>query len=116
METKALPSAAPQWGGRPSGSVFQIILFYIISIYGYPLYIPYIFHIYNETAGRETRNAERETRSAERESRGNVERETPSASRETPRATREATSAIREGTPYANRETPCAVREGMPSV
>ena len=38
------------WGGRPIGAppkavpVFLII--YIMNIYGYSLYIPYIFHIY----------------------------------------------------------------------
>ena len=34
------------FGGRPIGSVFLIILYHIINIYGYSLYIPYIFHIY----------------------------------------------------------------------
>ena len=37
------------FGGRPIGSVFFVsahLSFYIMNIYGYSLYIPYIFHIY----------------------------------------------------------------------
>ena len=35
------PNGAAAFGGRPLGAVFLII-----NIYGYALYIPYIFHIY----------------------------------------------------------------------
>ena len=37
------------FGGRPIGSVFFVSdhsFFCILNIYGYSLYIPYIFHIY----------------------------------------------------------------------
>ena len=37
------------FGGRPIGSVFFVsahLSFYVMNIYGYSLYIPYIFHIY----------------------------------------------------------------------
>ena len=39
-----LRSVEGAFGGRPIGSVFWIS--YIINIYGYSLYIPYIFHTY----------------------------------------------------------------------
>ena len=43
------PNGAVAFGGRPIGSVFFVsahLFFYIMNIYGYSLYIPYIFHIY----------------------------------------------------------------------
>ena len=43
------PNGAAAFGGRPIGSVFFVsahLSFYIMNIYGYSLYIPYIFHIY----------------------------------------------------------------------
>ena len=43
-------STQTQWGGRrrrpPHWRHLCFSLFYIINIYGYSLYIPYIFHIY----------------------------------------------------------------------
>ena len=43
------PNGAAAFGGRPIGSVFFVSAHsfsYIMNIYGYSLYIPYIFHIY----------------------------------------------------------------------
>ena len=47
-ETQAPPSAVPQWGGRPSGSVFLILVYheYLWIFLIYSLYIPYIFPSY----------------------------------------------------------------------
>ena len=42
-------NGAAAFSGRPMGSVFfvsALLSFYIMNIYGYSLYIPYIFHIY----------------------------------------------------------------------
>ena len=41
------PNGAAAFGGRPIGSVFFVSAhesFHIMNIYGYSLYIPYIFH------------------------------------------------------------------------
>ena len=43
------PNGAAAFGGRPIGSVFFVsahLFSYIMNIYGYSLYIPYMFHIY----------------------------------------------------------------------
>ena len=43
------PNGAAAFGGRPIMSVFFVsaqLSFYTMNIYGYPLCIPYIFHIY----------------------------------------------------------------------
>ena len=47
-ETQVPPSAAPQWGGRPIGSVFLIIFYhkYLRIFLLYSSYIPYIFPKY----------------------------------------------------------------------
>ena len=40
------PNGAAAFGGRPIGSVFFVfahLSFYIMNIYGYSLYIPYIY-------------------------------------------------------------------------
>ena len=42
-------NGAAAFGSRPIGSVFFVsahLSFHIMNIYGYSLYIPYIFHIY----------------------------------------------------------------------
>ena len=43
------PNGAAAFGGRPIGSVFFVSVHlpsYIMNIYGYSLWIPYVFHIY----------------------------------------------------------------------
>ena len=42
------PNGAAAFGGRPIGSVFFVsahLFSHNMNVYGYPLYIPYIFHI-----------------------------------------------------------------------
>ena len=46
------PNGAAAFGGRPIGSVFFVSahsFFYVMNIYGYSLYIPYIFHTHIQT-------------------------------------------------------------------
>ena len=42
-------NGAAAFGGRPIGFVFFVsahLFSYIMNIYGYSLYIPYVFHLY----------------------------------------------------------------------